>query len=131
MDNLTFKLIPRGEQKSGYDWLNIDCEDARVGRVRCTIDDRTLTIYSINIFPEFEKQGYAKATINLFKEHFDTIIADRVRYTAIGFWKKMGFVDQHDGTFVYGKSLTLENMERGEVSHRLNTGQVSKRMESF
>ena len=131
MDKLTFKLIPREEQKCGYDWMNIDHGDTRVGKVRGRIEGKSVTIYSINIFPEFERQGYAKATINLFKEHFDTIIADRVRYTAIGFWKKMGFVDQHDGTFVYGKSLTLENMERGEVSHRLNTGQVSKRMESF
>jgi len=131
MDNLTFKLIPRGEQKSGYDWMNIDHGDTRVGKVRGRIEGKSVTIYSINIFPEFERQGYAKATINLFQEHFDTIIADRVRYTAIGFWKKMGFVEQHDGTFVYGNSLTLENMEGGEVRYRPNTGQVSERMEAF
>lgn len=131
MDNLTFKLIPRGKQKSGYDWMNIDHGDTRVGKVRGRIEGKSVTIYSINIFPEFERQGYAKATINLFQEHFDTIIADRVRYTAIGFWKKMGFVDQHDGTFVYGNSLTLENMEGGEVRYRPNTGQVSERMEAF
>ncbi|MBW2096074.1 MAG: hypothetical protein JRI80_14415 [Deltaproteobacteria bacterium] len=102
-----------------------------MGRVRCAIDDQTLTICSINIFPEFERHGYARATIEMFKKEFDIIIADRVRYKAIGFWEKMGFIDQGDGSFVYGVSLTLESMKRGEVRHSPNTGQVSKRMEAF
>jgi len=100
-EKLTFKLIPREQQHSEFDWVSIDLGETRVGKVRGVIDDENLTIYSINIFPEFEKHGYAKATIDMFKEHFDTIIADRVRYKAIGFWEKMGFVDHHDGTFVY------------------------------
>jgi len=105
--------------------MNIDHADTRVGKVRGRIDGKSVTICSINIFREFERHGYAKATIDMFKEHFDTIIAYRVRYTAIGFWEKMGFVDQHDGTFVYGVSLTPENMERGEVRDSSNIGGVS------
>jgi len=122
---LTFKLIPREQQHSDYDWMNIDHADTRVGKVRGRIDGKSVTICSINIFPEFEKHGYAKATIDMFKEHFDTIIADRVRYTAIGFWRKMGFVDQHDGTFVYGVRLTPQSMEREEVRDSSNIGGVS------
>ncbi len=101
-ERLTFKLLPR-DQRSDYDWLNIDCDTARVGKVRGLIDGRTLTIYSINIFPEFEGRGYGKKTIEMFKESFDAIIADRVRYTAIGFWVKMGFTDAGDGSYVYQK----------------------------
>jgi ribosomal protein S18 acetylase RimI-like enzyme len=96
-----FKLVRRGSQHSRYDWLNIDCGDARVGRVRCVIADRTLTICSINIFPEFERHGYARATIDMFKEHFDTIIPDRVRQSAIGFWEKTGFTYCEDRNYTY------------------------------
>ena len=98
---LTFKLIPREKQHSNYDWMSIDRGESRVGKVRGVIDGGNLTICSINIFPDFEKRGYAKATLDMFKEHFDTIIADRVRYTAIGFWKKMGFADKGDGNWEF------------------------------
>jgi len=98
---LTFKLIPHKQQHSDYDWMNIDLGATRVGKVRGCVEDGSVTICSINIFPEFERQGYAKATIDMFKEHFDTIIADRVRYTAIGFWNKMGFVDRQDGSWAF------------------------------
>lgn len=100
---LTFKLIPREQQHSDYDWMSIDRGKARIGKVRGIIDGHNLTICSINIFPEFEKHGYAKATIDMFKEHFDTIIADRVRYTAIGFWNKMAFTNKGDGSWVFGE----------------------------
>jgi len=96
-----FKLIRSGSRHSRYDWLNIDCGNARVGRARCVIAGRTLTICSINIFPEFERQGYARATIDMFKEHFDTIIADRVRRSATGFWEKTGFAYCGDGNYTY------------------------------
>jgi len=37
----------------------------------------------------------------MFKSHFDTIIADRVRYTAIGFWERMGFDSSNNGNYVW------------------------------
>ena len=101
-DKLTFNLLSR-EPNASYDWMNIDCGNTRVGKVRGIIDAKTLTISSINIFPEFEGQGYGKMTVDMFKESFDTIVADRVRYTAIGFWVKMGFLDNKDGNYVYYK----------------------------
>ena len=52
------------------------------------MNGKSLTIYSINIFPEFEGRGYARETIEMFKTTFDTIIADRVRPTAIDFGRK-------------------------------------------
>jgi len=117
---LTFKLIPREEQHSDYDWMNIEHGATRVGKVRGRIDGKTVTICSINIFPEFEKHGYGKATIVMFKKHFDTIIADRVRFTAIGFWKMMGFTDEGNGNWKF---------RSGEGSNRvmeLSSGRVAE-----
>ncbi|MBA7576989.1 hypothetical protein ES708_18835 [subsurface metagenome] len=102
-EELSFNLIPR-DGRSNYDWLNIECGTSRVGKVRGSIDSKTLTIFSINIFPEYERLGYAKRTMDMFKEHFDTIIADRVRRTAVGFWLKMGFVQRKDGNYIYYRS---------------------------
>ncbi len=100
---LKFDLVQHG-QHSDYDWLNIDCGSVRVGKARGIIDGKKLTIYSINVFPEFEGCGYAKQTIDMFKQSFDIIIADRVRHTAIGFWMKMGFIDVTDGNYKYEKN---------------------------
>lgn len=78
-----------------------------IGKIRGLINGTTFIIYSINIFPEFERHGYAKKIVEKFKESFDVIIADRVRYTAIGFWVKMGFSDSGDGTYVYHKKKLI------------------------
>ena len=100
---LTFKLLERDEQHSDFDWMNIDCAAARVGKLRGIIDNKNLIIHSINIFPEFEGQGYARETIEMFKSNFDMIVADRVRYTAVEFWQKMGFEDKKNGNYVWRK----------------------------
>ena len=101
MEELTFKLLPHDQQPSDYNWMNIDRGSVRVGKVRGLIDDQRLTICSINIFPEFEGFGYARQTIEMFKASFDTIIVDRVRPTAVGFWAKMGFDRGDNGNYVW------------------------------
>lgn len=101
-EELSFNLIPR-DGRSNYDWLNIEWGTSRVGKVRGFIDGKTLTIFSINIFPEYERLGYAKRTIDMFKEHFGTTIADRVRRTAVSFWLKMEFVQMKDGNYIYSR----------------------------
>ena len=98
---LTFKLLPHDQQPSDYNWMNIDRGSVRVGKIRGLIDGQRLTICSINIFPEFEGFGYARQTIEMFKASFDTIIADRVRPTAVGFWEKMGFESDSNGNYVW------------------------------
>lgn len=100
-DKLTFKLLPSENSHSDFDWMNIERGVARVGKVRGLINGKSLTIYSINIFPEFERRNYARQTIEMFKTDFDLIIADRVRPTAIGFWEKLGFVRKRGGNYVY------------------------------
>ena len=102
-EKLTFKLLSQEIQKSDYNWMNIDYENNRVGKVRGEINGKTLTIYSINIFSEFERQGFARDTINMFKKSFNIIIADRVRYTAVGFWEKVSFYDNKDGSYIWRK----------------------------
>lgn len=98
---LTFTLMARDQQSSAYDWMNIDCGATRIGKVRGLINDKRLTIHSINIFPEFERHGYGKETVDMFQAAFDTIIADRVRHTATGFWEKMGFNPDRNGQYVW------------------------------
>ena len=100
-ETLAFDLMRRQDHGSAYDWMNIDCGQTRVGKVRGLIEGRHLTIHSMNIFPEFERRGYAKETIQMFQGAFDTIVADRVRPTATGFWKKMGFDSGRDGQYVW------------------------------
>ncbi|WP_342304449.1 GNAT family N-acetyltransferase [Methanolobus sp. ZRKC5] len=89
---------------SDYRWLNIDLNDQRVGKARSRVDDDVLTIYSIIIFPEFEGNNYGSKTIEMFKEHFNTIIADRVRPKAVGFWEKMGFSRTGEGSYIFHKN---------------------------
>ena len=99
---LSFNLLP-SVQSSEYRWLNIDRNGQRVGKARGRVDNNILTIYSITIFQEFEGKNYGSKTIEVFKEHFNTIIADRVRPTAIGFWEKMGFSNNGDGSYIFHK----------------------------
>jgi len=99
--NIRIEFIPRDAQKSNYDWANISYDDIRVGKARCQISDDTLIIYSINIFPEYEGRGFGKTFVEYAKNHFSKIIADRVRFSAIGFWEKLGFIDNKDGNWIY------------------------------
>ncbi|WP_340820733.1 hypothetical protein [Methanolobus sp. WCC4] len=99
-DELSFNLLPP-VQGSEYRWLNIDRHDVRVGKVRGKVENDILFIYSITIFPEFEGRSYGRKTIDLFKGRYSTIVADRVRPTAVGFWEKMGFSNNGDGSFVF------------------------------
>ncbi len=103
MENLFIEFIKKKIQQSDYDWANISFNNERVGKARCSIDDTVLIVYSINIFPEYAGHGYGKEFVDYSKLHFNTIVADRVRYTAIGFWERCGFVDNNDGNWIWTK----------------------------
>lgn len=105
-EELILKLQTHDQQHSDYDWMNIEHCGKRVGKVRGLMDGKTLTIHSINIFPEFEGHGFARKTIRMFKKSFDTIIADRVRHTAVGFWEKMEFDTDGNGNYIWNKPAT-------------------------
>ena len=102
-EKLNFTVLYHKHTNSCFDWVNIDHGKTRVRKARVSILGRSITIFSINIFPDFERKGYAKKTIEMFKKSFDIIIADRVRHTAIGFWTKMGFIHKGEGTYLYHK----------------------------
>jgi ribosomal protein S18 acetylase RimI-like enzyme len=102
---LTLKVIPKTITRSEYDWLNIFAGTVFVGKIRSKIEPQKLTIYTIMIFPEFQHSGYGEQVIDVIKRDYPTIIADRVRTTAIGFWEKMGFVKIADGLYEYRRHL--------------------------
>ena len=101
---LAFHVMRHQDHGSAYDWMDIDCGPTRVGKVRGLIEGKRLTIHSINIFPEFERHGYGRETVEMFQAAFDTIVADRVRHTAIGFWEKMGFDRDRNGQYVWTRA---------------------------
>ncbi len=102
-EELKIEFIPKAQQHSEYDWANITAGNDRVGKARCLAEGDVFTVYSINIFPEFEGRGYATKFVESVKNKYDTIIADRVRPTAIGFWEKVGFKKDSGGKWIYKK----------------------------
>jgi hypothetical protein len=106
---ISIEFVSKAKQHSQYDWVDISSGDTRVGKARCKrsipggTGKATLVIYSINIYPEWGAQGYGREFVDDCKLHYDIIIADRVRPTAIGFWQALGFCDNQDGNWVYIK----------------------------
>ena len=98
-DNLNFKKKKVKEGDPNYFWVNIELRGTMVGKVRLKKIYRKIIIKNINIFPEFERRGFARQTVNQFKQSSREIIADRVRNTAIGFWEHMGFTETGDGNY--------------------------------
>ena len=92
MSDLVITFISREQQKSDYDWANIVSNGSSVGKARCLINGNEFTVFSINIYPEYQGNGFGKAFIEEAKHTYNKIIADRVRGTAIGFWENVGFV---------------------------------------
>ena len=110
--SIVVEFVSEAQQHSGYDWVDISSGGVRVGKARCRQSAPTgtrgsrFTIYSVNIYPEFEGHGYGREFVEYCKAHFETVIADRVRYTAIGFWEILGFRDNQDGNWVWHQPLT-------------------------
>ncbi len=102
-EEVKIDFIERNQQHSDYDWANITVADDRVGKARCLIEKKRLIIYSINIYPEYSGKGYGRIFVEQAAEKWDEIVADRVRATAIGFWEKLGFVNNHDGNWIFRK----------------------------
>jgi len=85
----------------GFDRIDIDLPEVRVGNVRCRFQADRVIIYSIQVFPEFQGNGYGTATIDMLKQRYRIIVADRVRFTAREFWEKKEFKELPDGNWEY------------------------------
>ncbi len=102
MPELKTAFISREQSKSNYDWADLSIRGEIIGKARCLINNHEFTIFSINIYPEYQGKGYGKKFIELIKPQFRKITADRVRYSAIGFWENIGFVrDGASGNWTY------------------------------
>jgi ribosomal protein S18 acetylase RimI-like enzyme len=89
------------EEPDGFDRVDIDLPQVRVGNIRCWLGDDTATIFSIQIFPEYQRNGYGRDAVNMLKNRYTVLIADRVRFTARSFWEKMGFKPRDDGNWEF------------------------------
>ena len=106
---LSIEFTPKEQQQSQYDWADISSGSDRVGKARCIIKGSTIIIHSINIYPAWEGLGYGREFVNYCKSNFRVVIADRVRYSAIGFWEAMGFCNDMDGNWSYRKETIEKN----------------------
>lgn len=88
-------------QVSDYDWFNVQRGERRVGKVRALVEGDRVTIYSMIIFPEYQGHGFGEAVVERFKAAYQTVVADRVRPRARGFWEHEGFCDDGLGNYVY------------------------------
>ena len=104
-EKLTLEFATRELQQSEYDWARIYFGTTMIGKCRGLIDGNKFTVFTINIFPEFQNNGYGTDVIATLKEKYYTIVADRVRSTARNFWKNVGFVDDGKGNFIYQRLL--------------------------
>lgn len=106
---LTITFVPKKQQHSQYDWADIVNESDRVGKSRCLIQNDTIYIYSLNIYPEWEGRGYGREFVEYCKGHYQIVIANRVRYNAIGFWETMGFCNDNNGNWSYRRTTMEKN----------------------
>ena len=113
-NNQDIKLCRDCCNQSQYCWFNIEKENTRVGKIRSSIEKDRMTIFSITVFPEYERQGIAKETIRLLKNKYSEIIADRVRPKAKQFWEKMNFNESQGGNYIW----TGEKYDTND-SHRI------------
>ena len=95
------ELIVTPNDTLGFDRIDIDLPEARVGNVRCRFEGNTVTVFSIQVFPEYQGNGYGTVAIDMLKSRFRVIVADRVRFTAREFWEKKGFKERPDGNWEY------------------------------
>ena len=108
MSGLVIVFVPREQQHSEYDWANILFDNTGVGKARCLINGNEFTIFSFNIYPEFQGNGYGKAFVEEAKRKHAKVIADRVRFKAIGFWEHAGFVrDGETSNWVFSRRLPV------------------------
>lgn len=90
---------------SGYDRIDIDLPDARIGNIRCRLLAEKAIVYSIQIFPEYQRNGYGRAAVEMLKSRYNVLYADRVRFAAREFWEKMGFKVNSDGNWEYRRPI--------------------------
>ncbi|MCK4624601.1 MAG: GNAT family N-acetyltransferase [Phycisphaerae bacterium] len=97
--NVTIEKDKGFEKTSDYCWVNIVVDRTRVGKARVHFWGTRFTIYSINIFPEFQRNGYARSVVKSVKREYKAIVADSVRDTAREFWTRMGFHADGNGNY--------------------------------
>ena len=118
---ISIEFQAKAERHSQYDWADISSGSELIGKARCKqnvptgTEKSSIIICSINIYPEWEEHGYGREFVDYCKRHFEIVIADRVRHSAIGFWETMGFLNNKDGNWIYrrkeGEGIMKKNLD--------------------
>jgi len=101
MQEMPQMIVTPRDSLDGYDRIDMDLPHARVGNVRCRFMGEKVIIFSIQVFPEFQRRGYGRAAVDFLKERYSDLIADRVRFSARDFWERMGFAEHTDGNWEF------------------------------
>ena len=88
---------------SDFIWYNFEIDNNRVGKARCRLNSQAVIIYSIFISESHRNMGFARKFIEVMKSKKEKVIADRVRFSAIKFWQKLGFEEDGFGNYIYSK----------------------------
>ncbi len=67
-EKLQLKFQNVNASDSNYQWINLDIGDKRVGKARIKKVYSRVIIHTINVFPEYERHGYARQTVDYFKK---------------------------------------------------------------
>ena len=105
---LQITITSREPGPDGYDWVDLDLPEARIGKMRCRLEDCRATVYSVHVFPEYQGQGYGRQIIDYLKDRFEVIEANRVRPTAVPFWEHLGFRETQEGNWEFTRGSANE-----------------------
>ncbi len=109
---LQITITPHEPGPDTYDWIDLDLPDARIGKMRCRLEGRHATVYSVHVFPEYQGRGFGREIVDYLKERFEVIKADRVRPTAVAFWEHMGFRETKDGDWEFSRGTAVEDLDK-------------------
>lgn len=84
-------IVYKEEKDSEKEWVEIEQQGETIARVNILRKKSIVIIKFLTVHPKYERQGVASYIVNLFKRNHKEIVAQGVKYKAIGFWSKLGF----------------------------------------
>jgi len=68
--NIKLDILLKESTHSDYDWINIYIDSTLIGKLRGKFGNEILTIYTVQIFPEYQGREFGRRVIELLKEEY-------------------------------------------------------------